>query len=243
MSHARLRFVAAGAAVVTGLAGLALAPGAARGAPEPVPPGQLQRQDPHQQGVRRRGHLGRPGGVPDRHRGAPQGRQRGRRGGRDGCCARCHRALQLGHRWRRLLRALRRPHRQGGHDRRPRDGAEEHAERRVHRPRDRHSPTRRRRTTPHWSPAAPRSAHRARSPPGRAPWTGGAPPASARRCGRRPSSRSAASWSTARSTSRPRTTSCGSPSSPRPAGCSCRAASHPRWVRCSATPTSPPPTG
>ena len=138
MPHARLRFVAAGAAAVTGLAGLALAPGTAqRPPPSSGAPGQLQRQDTHEQGVRRRGHLRRPGGIADRRRGAPQGRQRGRRRGRDGCGPRGHRAVQLRHRWRRLLRPLQRAHRQGGHARRPRDRPAEHAEGRVHRPRDR----------------------------------------------------------------------------------------------------------
>ncbi len=207
------------------------------------PAGQLQRQDPHQQGVRRRGHLRRPGGIADRHRGAPQGRQRGRRRGRDGCRPRCHRALQLGHRWRRLLRPLQRPHRQGRHARRPRDRTQEHAEGRVHRPDDRQAlPA---------DPREPRAGHQRRLRRharharhlGEGPEAGGAPRASARRCARRPSSPSAASWSTPPSTSRPRTTSCGSPSSPRPAGCSCRAASRPRLARSSATPTSPPPTG
>ena len=50
MPHARLRFVAAGAAAVTGLAGLALAPGAAQGAPEPAPPGSYNVKTPTSKG-------------------------------------------------------------------------------------------------------------------------------------------------------------------------------------------------
>ena len=50
MPHARLRFVAAGAAAVTGLAGLALAPGAAQGAPEPAPPGTYNVKTPTSKG-------------------------------------------------------------------------------------------------------------------------------------------------------------------------------------------------
>ena len=213
MSHARLRFVAAGAAAVTGLAGLALAPGAAQGAGAASrAPGQLQREDTHEQGVRRRGHLRRPRGLPDRPRGAPQGRQRGRRRGRDGGGARRHRAVQRRHRRRRLLRPLRRAHRQGRHDRRPRDRAAEHAARRVHRPGDR-------RALPDFTPRAghQRRLGRHAGHPGHlgeGAATGGAPPASARRCARRRSSPTAASWSTRPSTSRPRTTSSGSRSSP-----------------------------
>ena len=65
------------------------------------------------------------------------GRQRGRRGRRHGRRAGRDRALQLGHRRRWLLRALRRPHRQGRHHRRPRDRPAHDAARRVHRPEDR----------------------------------------------------------------------------------------------------------
>ena len=49
MPHARTRFVAAAAAAVTGLAGLALAPGAAQGA-EPAPPGGYNHKTPTSKG-------------------------------------------------------------------------------------------------------------------------------------------------------------------------------------------------
>ena len=50
MSYARLRFVAAGAAAVTGLAGLTLAPGAAQGAPQPAPQGSYNDKTPTSRG-------------------------------------------------------------------------------------------------------------------------------------------------------------------------------------------------
>ena len=56
-------------------------------------------------------------------RGAAPRRQRGRRGGRGRRHARRDRAVLAGHRRRRLLRLLRRAHRQVSHDRRPRDRA------------------------------------------------------------------------------------------------------------------------
>ena len=78
-------------------------------------------------GVRRRRRLGRRRSERGRTRGAPQGRQRRgcRRGDRRG--ARGDRALQRGHRRRRVLRVLRRGDRRGHHDRRPRDGTGGHA--------------------------------------------------------------------------------------------------------------------
>ena len=206
--------------------------------------GQLQHQDTHQHGVRRRGHLRRPGGFADRHRGAPQGWQRGRRRGRDGGCPRRHRAVQLRHRWRRLLRALQRAHRQGGHARRPRDRAARACRTtRSSTPR----PGKPYPQTPE-NPALVTSGVSVGTPGTLATWE-----KRARQVGLHQPRQGAAPGDEARrarlrgrhapSTSRPRTTSCGSPSSPRPAGCSCRAASRPRSARCSATPTSPPPTG
>ena len=100
-----------------------------RGRPRP-----LHREGADQRRLRRRGHLRRPRGLRG---GAPRAqarRQRRRRGGRDGGRARRHRALQLRHRRRRLLRLLRRDDRPGAHHRRPRDRAGVDAARRVHRP-------------------------------------------------------------------------------------------------------------
>ncbi len=113
MSHARRRFVAAGAALAHRPRRLAPAhrrPAARRTS---APRAPYDAKTPTSIGLRRRRHLRRPGGLEDRAPGAQARRQRGRRGGRDRRGARRHRALQLGHRRRRLLRALRRPHRQG----------------------------------------------------------------------------------------------------------------------------------
>ena len=66
--------------------------------------------------------------------GAEEGRQRGGRRGRDGRRARRDRALQRGHRRRRVLRLLQRRQGQGAGDRRPRDRARRDQDRRVHRP-------------------------------------------------------------------------------------------------------------
>ena len=163
---ARRRFVAAGAAVAHRLS---------PDSPSPSPPGHSARQcaprhargthvkTRHQQGVRRCGHLGRPGGLEDRSRGAQARRQRRRRGRRDRGRARRHRALQLGHRRRRLLRPLRRPHRQGRDHRRPRDRAAARCRTTRSSTRRPASPT----TSPRsWSPAASRSVRRDRSRPG-----------------------------------------------------------------------------
>ena len=117
MSYARRRFVAAGAAVVTGMAGLALVPPSAQGVQATVRPDRgrlLHDEDRHQHGVRRRRDLRRPGGVPRRPPGAAQGWQRRRRCCGHGGGARGHRALQLRHRRWRLLPPLRRPHRRVG---------------------------------------------------------------------------------------------------------------------------------
>ena len=91
--------------------------------PRPTSRPLLHDQDADQPRLRRRGHHGRPGGVPGRPQGAQARRQRGRRRRRHGRRARRDRALQLRHRRRRLLRLLRREDRQGAHDRRPRDRA------------------------------------------------------------------------------------------------------------------------
>ena len=93
-------------------------------------------QDADQHRLRRRREHRRPGGVG---RGAPRpeaGRQRHRRGGRGRGDAGRHRALQLGDRWRWLLRALRREDRPDRDHRRPRDRACVDAARRLHRPVD-----------------------------------------------------------------------------------------------------------
>src|SRR4051794_8819953 len=57
--------------------------------------GAVRPQDTHQQGVRRCGELGRPGGLQDRSPGARARWQCRRRGRRDRGCTRRHRALQL----------------------------------------------------------------------------------------------------------------------------------------------------
>ena len=95
----------------------------------------LQREDAHQQGLRRRREQRGPRGLEDRGRGAPQGRQRRGRRRRDRRRPRRHRALQQRHRRRRLLRVLRRPEPPGDDDRRPRDRAPADAKRRVRGPR------------------------------------------------------------------------------------------------------------
>ena len=196
-------------------------------------------QDAHQPRLRRRGHLGRPGGVPDRPAGAEERRQRGRRGGRDGGGARRDRALQLRPRRWRLLRLLRREDRKvhtiDGRETAPRLDAPRRVHRQVHRqalqlhPRAGHQRRVRRRPRHpgHLGQGAARVGHlparRARSP--------------------RPSGwPAAASSSTRPSTSRPWTTSSGSRPTPPPRGCSCPAAPPRGPGRSSATPRWPTPT-
>ena len=144
-----------------------------------------------------------PYASADRAQGAQARRQRRRRRGRHGGRARRHRALQRRRRRWRLLRLLRRQDRQGAHPRRPRDRARGDAARRVHRPGDRRA-----------LPLHARAGHqrrlgrRARHPghlDHRAEQVGH-PVAGAGRSRRPPGSRAAASWSTRRSASRPRTT-------------------------------------
>ena len=100
-------------------------------------PGETHRQDADQHRLRRRGQHRRPRGVGRRAAGPEAGRQRHRRGRRRRRDPRRDRALQLGHRWWRLLRPLRREDRPDRHHRRSRDRAGVDAARRVHRPVDR----------------------------------------------------------------------------------------------------------
>ncbi len=86
--------------------------------------GPRHREDPDRGGPRRGGVDGRPGGDPGRPAGAAPRRQRGGRGRRGRRHARRDRALLVRHRRRRVPRLLRRPHREGAHHRRPRDGAD-----------------------------------------------------------------------------------------------------------------------
>ncbi len=176
----------------------------------------------------------------DRSAGPQAGRQRRRRRRRDGRRARGDRALQRGHRRRRLLRLLQRRDRQGQHHRRPRDRA-------------------RRRCThdafidpatgkPYpFTPELVTSGVSVGVPGTPATWDRRARPwgTCASRDVLEPAVRLAearASWSTRRSTSRPRTTRRASRRSPRPASCSSPAASRRRSAACSATPTWPTPT-
>ena len=135
-------------------------------------------------GIRRRRVIRRRRSQRGRPRGASQGRQRRRRRGGDGRGARRDRALQRRHRRRRVLRVLRRRDRRGHHDRRARDGARRHAERRASSSREVWTPI----TRSAWLAPSPtscrrasRSASRARSPPGRRRSTGSAP-SRCRRC-------------------------------------------------------------
>ncbi len=178
-------------------------------------------QDADQPRLRRRGHLGGPGGVPDRPASAQARRQRGRRGRRDRGGARRDRALQLRSRRRRLLRLLRRQDRQGPHHRRPRD----RAARRCRTTRSSTSPPASPTTSPpSWSPAASPSASPAPRPPGPRRCASGAPTSSTRPSSPPRSWPAAASSSTRRSASRRWTTRSGSRPTPAPRGCSCPAA-------------------
>ena len=177
MSHARRTLIAAGAAFATGLAGLTLAPTTAQ---VPRRRGRaVHHEDADQPGLRRRGHLGRPRGQPDRPRRAQARRERRRRGRRDRRRPGRHRAVQRGHRRGRLLRLLRRGDRPGA------------ARSTVARPRPQRCRTTRSSTrrpasptaSPRsWSPAASRSVRRERRPPGTPRWTAGGAGRCSRRC-------------------------------------------------------------
>ena len=88
-------------------------------------------EEPHRVRVGRCRIQCRPGGDRGRAAGAARRRQRGRRRGGDGRGAGRDRAVLGRHRWRWLLRLLRREDPARAHHRRSRDGAEQHDRSRV----------------------------------------------------------------------------------------------------------------